>query len=146
VGLSLSTAVVALLTHSLSEASFLAWGWRIAFLLSIILVAVGLFVRLTILETPEFARLKERQTIARVPFGEVVRNYRTNVLLGWGARYIDGVVFNVYAVFAVAYLVGTLHYDRTGVLIAISIAAVVLIFMLPIAARWSDRVGRRRVY
>src|SRR5207249_5668212 len=70
----------------------------------------------------------------------------TNVLLGWGARYIDGVVFNVYAVFVIAYLVGTVHYNETSVLIAVSVAAFVLIFTLPVAARWSDRVGRRRVY
>jgi MFS family permease len=117
IGLSLSTAVVALLTYVFPEDEFLSWGWRIAFLVSIVLVAVGLSIRL-----------------------------KLNVLLGWGARYIDGVVFNVYAVFVIAYLTGTLDYDETGVLLAISVAALVLVFTLPLAARFSDIVGRRRVY
>jgi len=146
IGLSLATGMVALLTYSLSDAAFMSWGWRLAFLLSIVLVALGLFVRLRILETPEFARIKDAQTIARVPLKEVVRDYGKNVLLGWGARYIDGVVFNIYAIFTIAYLTGTQHFDRTSVLIAISIAAFVLIFAIPIASAWSDRVGRRQVY
>ena len=146
IGLSLATAMVAGLTHFLSDADFLAWGWRAAFLLSIVLVIIGLFVRLRILETPEFARIKDAQKIAHAPIAEVWRDYRKNVLLGWGARYIDGVVFNIYAVFTIAYLVGTLHYDKTTVLLSISVAAFVLIFTIPIASAWSDRVGRRKVY
>ncbi len=146
IGLSLATAMVASLTHFLSDDAFLAWGWRVAFLLSIVLVGIGLFVRLRILETPEFARIKDAQKIARAPIAEVVRDYRKNVLLGWGARYIDGVVFNIYAVFTIAYLVGTVKYDKTSILISISIAAFVLIFMIPLASIWSDRIGRRKVY
>jgi MFS transporter, MHS family, shikimate and dehydroshikimate transport protein len=146
IGLCLATGVVALLTYSMSDEAFLSWGWRSAFLLSIVLVAVGIFVRLKILETPEFARIKNAQTIAKVPVGEVFRDYKKNVLLGWGARWIDGVVFNIYAVFTIAYLVGTLKYDRTGVLVAISTAAFILIFTIPVAANWSDRFGRRAVY
>ena len=117
-----------------------------AFLVSIVLVVVGLFIRVRVVETPEFGRVKDMARTARVPVGEIIRDYRTNVLLGWGARYIDGVVFNVYAVFAITYLVGTLHYGETEVLAAISAAAFVLIFTLPLAAHYSDRVGRRRVY
>jgi MFS transporter, MHS family, shikimate and dehydroshikimate transport protein len=146
IGLCLATGVVALLSYSMSDEAFMSWGWRSAFLLSIVLVAVGIFVRLKILETPEFARIKNTQKIAQVPVGEVVREYKTNVLLGWGARWIDGVVFNIYAVFAIAYLVGSLHYDKTSVLVAISTAAFILIFTIPIAAKWSDRFGRRAVY
>ncbi len=146
IGLCLATGVVALLSSSMSDEAFMSWGWRSAFLLSIILVAVGIFVRLKILETPEFARIKNAQTIAKVPVGEVFRDYKTNVLLGWGARWIDGVVFNIYAVFMIAYLVGSLKYDKTSVLVAISAAAFILIFTIPVAAKWSDRFGRRTVY
>jgi len=146
IGLCLATGVVALLTYSMSDEAFLSWGWRSAFLLSIVLVAVGIFVRLKILETPEFARIKNAQAIAKVPVGDVFRDYKKNVLLGWGARWIDGVVFNIYAVFMIAYLVGSLKYDKTGVLVAISTAAFILIFTIPVAANWSDRFGRRTVY
>jgi metabolite-proton symporter len=146
IGLCLATGVVALLSYTLSDAAFLAWGWRVAFLVSIVLVLVGLFVRLRILETPEFARIRESRKIVSVPVGEVLRDYKKNVLLGWGARWIDGVVFNVYAVFAIAYLVGTVNLPKTPILLSISLASFVLIFTIPIASRWSDRVGRRQVY
>jgi MFS transporter, MHS family, shikimate and dehydroshikimate transport protein len=146
IGLCLATGVVALLSYALPDAAFQSWGWRVAFLLSIVLVAVGLFVRLRILETPEFTRVREARKIVAVPVAEVLRDYKKNVLLGWGARYIDGVVFNIYAVFTIAYLVGILHYDKTSILVSISMAAFVLIFTIPIASHWSDRIGRRNVY
>lgn len=146
IGLCLATGVVAILTKSLSDQAFQSWGWRVAFLLSVVLVAVGLFIRLRILETPEFERIRNARQVVSVPVGEVMRDYKKNVLLGWGARYIDGVVFNIYAVFTIAYLVAILHYDKTTILSSISLAAFVLIFTIPIASKWSDRTGRRRVY
>ena len=146
VGLCLSTGVVALLSSTLTDAQFMAWGWRLAFMLSLVLVAVGMFIRLRVLETPEFARIKDSQHVAHVPLSEIARDYRRNVLLGWGARYIDGVVFNVYAVFAISYLVGTLHFPKRPVLLAVTVAALVLIVTIPYASKLSDRVGRRRVF
>ena len=146
IGLCLATGVVALLTWTLPDAAFQSWGWRVAFLLSIVLVIVGIFVRLRILETPEFTKVRETHKIVAVPIGEVIRDYKKNVLLGWGARWIDGVVFNVYAVFTIAYLAGILKYDKTAILVSISLAAFALIFTIPIASNWSDRIGRRKVY
>ena len=146
VGLCLSTGIVALMTAVLSPADFESWGWRVAFIVSILLVAIGLFIRLKILETPEFAKLRDSERIAKVPVGEVFRDYFPNVLLGWGARYIDGVVFNIYAVFTIAYVVSVLHYKTTQVLLAITIAAFLLIFTIPIAANWSDKIGRRKLF
>ena len=142
IGLCLATGVVALLSSTLTDDAFQSWGWRVAFLISIVLVGVGLFVRLRILETPEFARVRDGRKIVAVPVGEVIRDYKKNVLLGWGARYIDGVVFNIYAVFTIAYLVGILHYDKTAILSSISIAAFVLIFTIPVFSRLSDRIGQ----
>ena len=146
IGLCLATGVVALLTWTLPDAAFQSWGWRVAFLLSIVLVIVGIFVRLRILETPEFTKVRDTHKIVPVPIGEVMRDYKKNVLLGWGARWIDGVVFNVYAVFTIAYLAGILKYDKTAILVSISLAAFALIFTIPIASNWSDRYGRRKVY
>src|SRR5579862_762511 len=121
IGLCLATGVVALLSWTLTDGQFQSWGWRVAFLVSIVLVAVGIFVRLRILETPEFTRVREQHKIVSVPVGEVIRDYKKNVLLGWGARWIDGVVFNVYAVFTIAYLAGILKYDKTAILVSISL-------------------------
>jgi MFS family permease len=89
IGLCLSSGIVALLA-TLPEADFLAWGWRVAFLLSVVLVVVGVYIRTRVMETPEFTRVKAANAEAKVPFAEMIRKYPRNVLLGMGARYIDG--------------------------------------------------------
>lgn len=146
IGLCLGSGVVGLLSWVLSEAQFMAWGWRIAFLLSATLIGVGLYIRLRIMETPEFARLKSSRKQIRLPFVEMLRRRPKNVLLGMGARYIDGVVFNIYAVFAIAYLTTTLELTRTTALVGVFGAAVVMIFFIPLFGALSDRFGRRLVY
>ena len=85
--------------RSLTDAQFLAWGWRIAFLISAAMVGVGIYIRLNVQETPEFAAVKARNAELRIPFADMIKRYPGNVLKGMGARYIDGVFFNVFAVF-----------------------------------------------
>ena len=101
IGLCLSSGIVALLA-SLSEADFLAWGWRVAFLLSALLVFVGIYIRTRVMETPEFVKVKTAKREANVPFAEMIKKYPKNVLLGMGARYIDGVFFNILGVFSIS--------------------------------------------
>ena len=113
IGLCLASGVVALFSYVLDDAQFLAWGWRVAFVLSVILVAIGIYIRLRIFETPEFAALKEKQGEARTPFLDMIKEYPANILAGMGARYIDGVFFNIFAVFMIGYLVNTLNIART---------------------------------
>jgi MFS transporter, MHS family, shikimate and dehydroshikimate transport protein len=146
IGLCCSTGVVTFLSYTLSESDFVSWGWRVAFMLSIVLLAVGLFIRLRVLETPEFAKAQARNEVARVPMWEVVRDYPGTVVLGWGARLIDGIVFTVYAIFTLSYLVRVAKMPRTSVLAAITVAAFVLIFTIPYAARLADRVSRKKLY
>jgi MFS transporter, MHS family, shikimate and dehydroshikimate transport protein len=145
IGLCCSTAVVTFLSYTLSNAQFVAWGWRVAFMLSIILLAVGLFIRLRVLETPEFAK-QARKEVARVPIGEVLRDYPGSVLLGWGARLIDGIIFTIYAIFPLSYLTTVVKIPRTTVLIGITLAAFALIFTIPYSAKLADRVGRKKLY
>ena len=145
VGLCLSTGVVTFLSYILSNADFVAWGWRVAFLLSIVLLAVGLFIRLRVLETPEFTK-QARKEIARVPMWEVLRDYLGPVMLGWGARLIDGIVFTIYAIFPLSYLTTVAKIPRTTVLAAITAAAFILIFTIPYASRLADRMGRKKMY
>jgi MFS family permease len=146
IGLCCSTGVVTFLSYALSEQDFVSWGWRVAFMLSIVLLAVGLFIRLRVLETPEFAKAQRRNEVARVPIWEVVRDYPGTVVLGWGARLIDGIVFTIYAIFTLSYLVNVAKMPRTSVLAAITVAAFVLIFTIPYASRIADRVSRKKLY
>jgi metabolite-proton symporter len=144
-GLLLSSGMVYLLSY-LPEADFFSWGWRIAFLISAVLVAVGLYIRLKIMETPAFTRIQETSKVAHVPFFELIRTHGKNTLLGLGARYIEGVTFNIFGVFVVGYLAGTLGLPRQTALSGVMIASAIMIIMLPIYGTLSDRVGRRRMF
>jgi MFS family permease len=145
IGLCSSTGVITFLSYALSNQDFVTWGWRIAFMLSVVLLAVGLFIRLRVLETPEFTK-QARQEVARVPMLEVLRDYPGTVILGWGARLIDGIIFTVYAILPLSYLTTVTGIPRTTVLVGITLAAFVLIFTIPYSSKLADRIGRRRVY
>jgi metabolite-proton symporter len=145
-GLCLSSGVVAGLSLTLTDAQFLAWGWRLAFFLSFALVAIGMYIRLNVMETPEFARIQRTGSESRMPIVEVISKYPGNTIAGMGARFIDGVFFNVFGVFSISYLTGTLHLQRTDALLGVMVAAFVMIFTIPFFGRLSDRVGRARIY
>ncbi len=146
IGLCMASGVVALLSSLLTDEQFLAWGWRIAFLLSGVMVFVGMYIRLAVKETPEFAAVKARNEASAIPFLDMVRRYPGNVFKGMGARYIDGVFFNVFGVFSISYLTSTLKISRTDALLGVMAAALVMIVTIPFFGRLSDRIGRTRVY
>jgi MFS family permease len=145
-GLCSSTGVVAFLSFALTESDFVSWGWRVAFMLSIALLAVGLFIRLRVLETPEFARIQVHNEIVRIPVWDVLRVYPGNVLLGGGARLIEGIVFAIYAIFPLTYMADVANMPRTAVLAAVTLAAFVLIFTIPFASWLADRTSRRKLF
>ncbi len=147
IGLCLSSGVVALLA-SLPDADFLAWGWRVAFIASILLVIVGLYIRLKIIETPEFQAVKEKNEVAKMPFVEMIKGYPVSILLGMGARYIDGVFFNVFAVFSIAYLtqMAPVKVSRPTALWAVAAAALVMVVAIPVFGKLSDKLGRPKTY
>jgi MHS family shikimate/dehydroshikimate transporter-like MFS transporter len=146
IGLLMASGLVGLMSENLSNAAFLSWGWRVAFLASVVLVAVGLYIRLSIMETPEFTRLKQTQAVAALPFVEMLRDSSKQVLLGMGARYIDGVFFNIFGVFSISYLATVVKIPRTESLFAVSIAAFAMIFAIPFFGAVSDRLGRPKTY
>ena len=121
-GLLLSTAVFAQFAR-LPEEQFLSWGWRVPFLLSILLVGVGLIIRVRILETPAFARVKEARTEARRPIVEVLQTHPKEVLLAMGARLAENGAFYIYTVFVLVYGTQKVGIDRQTVLNGILIAA-----------------------
>jgi len=146
IGLCLASGVVGLLSYVLSDAQFLTWGWRIAFLVSALLVFVGTWIRLNVMESPEFAKVKAANAEAAIPFVDMIKRYPKNVLAGMGARYIDGVFFNVFGVFSLSYLTQTLDLPRSEALIGVMVAAMVMCFTIPMFGALSDRIGRTRVY
>lgn len=146
IGLCLASGVVALLSFLLSDAQFMAFGWRVAFGLSFLLVIIGLWIRLHVMETPEFQNVKNRKNESRIPFTDMWRGYAGNVIAGMGARFIDGVFFNVFGVFSITYLTQTIKIPRTEALVGVMAASLVMCFFIPLFGHLSDRVGRARTY
>ena len=145
IGLCLSSGVVAFMSV-LPDEDFLSWGWRVGFIASFVLVLVGLYIRLRIMETPEFAKIKSRGAEAKIPFMDLIATYPKNILLGMGARYIDGVFFNIFAVFSIGYLSNAVGFPRTEALWVVSVAAFIMIFAIPVFGWVSDRFGRAKTY
>jgi MFS transporter, MHS family, shikimate and dehydroshikimate transport protein len=146
VGLLLSTLVFGQISK-LPEAALLAWGWRIAFLVSIVLVGVGLYIRLSVAEPPVFAEVKQTHTTSRLPILEALRQHPKNVLLVMGARIAENGAFYLFSVFVLTYAtMPKVGFSRSMALTAVSVAALVQIFTIPALGMLSDRIGRRPVY
>ena len=145
-GLLLSTMVFGQLSR-LPEPVLLSWGWRVAFLISIVLVAVGLFIRLAVVEPPVFSQLKESGKGARLPILDALRQHPKNVLFAMGARLAENGAFYLYTVFVLTYATQpTIGFTGPAVLKAISISAIIHIFAIPTFGALSDKLGRRPVY
>jgi MFS transporter, MHS family, shikimate and dehydroshikimate transport protein len=144
-GLLLSTVVYTPFSRMPQE-DFLSWGWRVPFLISIVLVGVGLLIRVRILETPAFERMKETRQEARQPVLEVLQRYPKQVLLAMGARIAENGAFYLYTVFLLVYAVQHVHMDRNIVLSALIVASALEVLAIPLYGALSDRLGRRPVY
>ena len=144
-GLVLSTAVFAVFSR-LPEAQFLSWGWRVPFLLSALLVIVGLLIRVRILETPAFTKIKEEAREARQPIVEVLTTYPRQVLLAIGARFAENGAFYIYSVFVLTYATQQVKMPQQVVLNGILIGAGIELLAIPLFGALSDRLGRRPVY
>jgi MFS family permease len=127
-------------------ADFLVWGWRIPFALSIILVGVGLWIRLGILETPVFQQLLDNDKIEKAPIVEVIKKQPWQILWSALLRLSEQAPFYVFTAFIFAYAVGTLKMDRNFILSAVMAAACVSFFTIPLAGHWSDLIGRKKMY
>jgi metabolite-proton symporter len=144
-GLFLANLVV-LACSALSGSAFLTWGWRIPFALSIVLVAIGLYIRLRILETPVFARLQREKRIERTPMLAVLKRHPKEIILSAFARMAEQAPFYVFTAWIFSYATGQLHVTRDYLLVAVLCAAFVSFFSIPVFGHLSDRLGRRRVY
>lgn len=148
VGLVLGTGVFALAGAVMSDAAFSSWGWRITFWLSLLLVIVGMIVRLKVMETPAFRDMEKEEGTAKVPAKELLSDplSRRNLLLGMGARWVEGVAFNAWAVFSITYATDTLGMERQPALLGVMAGAVVLLFLIPVSGMIADRVGMKQTY
>jgi metabolite-proton symporter len=145
IGLLVSTLAVTAVTR-LPEADFQGWGWRVPFLVSIVLVIVGLVIRLKIEEPPAFKSLEASNEKATLPLLEVFRKHPKVTFLAMGARVSESVTFNIYNAFLVTYTVTVLSLNKSIVLNSLLVAAVVGFFVILWAGRMSDRVGRRPIF
>jgi MFS family permease len=145
-GLLLSNLAVLAFSAWATGDDFLVWGWRIPFALSIILVGVGLWIRLGILETPVFKELLEKDKIEKAPILEVCRKQPKEIILSALLRLSEQAPFYVFTAFVFAYTVGTLKMDRNFILSAVLVAACVSFFTIPLAGHFSDLIGRKKMY
>lgn len=125
---------------------FATIGWRIPFLLSLVLVAVGLYIRLGVLETPPFARLLEERRLARQPVWEVIQRHWREIVLSALVRVSEQAPFYLFTTFVLAYGVKTLKLPDNFMLLAVFLAAILSLVTVPLAGHLSDRFGRRLVY
>ena len=146
-GLALGTGMFALLQTAFDDEQFLRFGWRIAFVLSLVLVIVGLVVRLKVDETPAFQAVRDLERRSSAPLREVFQGrVARNTVLGMLSRWGEGAAFNTWGVFAITYATKTLHFEKVPVLLVVTVAAVVMAILLPFSGLLTDRFGPQRVY
>jgi MFS family permease len=130
----------------MSGDGFMTWGWRVPFILSIVLVAIGLWIRLGITETPVFRRLVEQNKIERAPFIEVFKKQPAEIFLTAFARMGQQAPFYIFTSFVFAYGTGTLHTSRNLLLIGVLVASCISFVTVPLAGHVSDLIGRKKTY
>ena len=144
-GLFLANLAV-LAFSQMSGDAFMSWGWRVPFLLSIILVGIGLWIRLGITETPLFQRLVKENKVERTPIVEVFKRHPKEILLSALARMSEQAPFYIFTAFIFSYGTGTLHASRDLLLTAVLVGACVSFITIPLSGHISDRIGRKKMY
>ncbi|GLY66853.1 MFS transporter [Amycolatopsis taiwanensis] len=145
-GTLLANGVLALLAAVMSAASFEAWGWRVAFLLSAVMVIFGLWLRLKLEETPVFAKIAERGEKPKAPVTEVFRHEPRALIAGILVRICPDVLYSLVTVFVLTYMVTKLHLSRSEGLGAVMIGSAAQLFLMPAFGALSDRINRRKLY
>ncbi|MCK2243251.1 MULTISPECIES: MFS transporter [unclassified Crossiella] len=145
-GTLLANGVIALLGVSMSAEDFLAWGWRVAFLLSAVLVLFGLWIRARLEETPVFQAIADSGERPTAPITEVFTTQRRALIAAVLCRVCPDVLYALFAVFVLTYATQELGVPRGWALAAVLIGSAVQVFLIPLAGALSDRWGRRRMY
>jgi MFS family permease len=127
-------------------ADFATWGWRVPFLLSVVLIGIGLWIRLGILETPVFQQLLDDKKTEKAPILEVIKRQPREIILSALLRMAEQAPFYIFTAFVFAYGTGTLHMSRDLILAAVLVASCVSFITIPLSGHLSDRIGRRNMY
>ena len=145
-GLILGTGFLYLLSWRLTDDQFTSWGWRIPFLFSLVMVAIGLYIRMRILETPMFAKRLEKKEISRLPTVDAIRGHWRAIILSALARLSEQAPFYVITSFTLVYLTEEQGFSKTFALAAILSAAGLEVIAVPLFGHLSDTVGRKKIY
>jgi metabolite-proton symporter len=145
-GLLSAAGVVYLCQRFLGRENFVAWGWRIPFFLSALLIIIGLLIRMRILETPLFRQLQESKEVAHAPVTEAVRSHWREILLAAGTRLSENACFYLFSTYIIDYAKNVLHVEAAWVLLAVNVAAAVEFLTIPLYGLLSDRWSRRGTY
>jgi metabolite-proton symporter len=130
----------------ISGSGFYAWGWRIPFLLSLVLVFIGLFIRLRVLETPQFQQVLQEQKVVKVPVWEAIKSNPKEIILSALVRMAEQAPFYLFITFILSYGSQHMHYDKSFLTNATTVAAALSLVSVPLFGHLSDRIGRRRMY
>lgn len=141
----MATFIVSLMTL-FDEAQFLAWGWRIPFLLSSVLVFLGLWIRKDIDETPAFKQVKKSGQVAKAPLRDTLKHHWREVLIAAGLKVVETAPFYIFSTFVVSYATTTLSYQKSQALESVTLGALVATVMIPLMGLLSDKVGRQKMY
>ncbi|MGI8311431.1 MFS transporter [Saccharopolyspora hattusasensis] len=144
-GLLLSTAAVGVSSAASGDA-FESWGWRVPFLLSVVLIGVGLWVRMRVLESPDFAEVKKQQAVEKQPVWAAIRNHPKEILTSAFVRLAEQAPFYLFITFVLTYGTKHLEMPRSELLNATLVAAAVGLISVPLFGHLSDRFGRRLIY
>ncbi|GAB3558872.1 MFS transporter [Spelaeicoccus albus] len=147
IGLILSTALMAIFNGIMGSDAFISWGWRIPFLLSLVLVGIGLYIRLKILETPMFAKVVKTKETQAAPLLQVIKRFPKEIILSALLRMSEQMPFYVVTAFVLSYMTNKEHgYSYNFVLIGTLIAAGVEFILVPVFGSLSDTIGRKKIY
>ena len=128
------------------ESDFLAWAWRIPFLISIVLVGIGLYIRLQLEETPVFREIEARKEVAKLPLMEILTRHRRPLFTAIGLKVSEISYAIIAGVFAITYVTGNLGLPRNVIINAIFLAAAVALLAIPVFGWLSDRIGRKTMF
>ena len=146
IGMFLGTGALTLITSLISMEAFVAWGWRVPFILSALLVVFGFWIRKGIDETPDFQELKDSGDVVKVPLFETLKTHWREVLISIGAKVVETAPFYIFGTFVISYATNQLSFTYVQALIAVMIATIVTTILIPIMGSLSDKIGRKKMY